>query len=149
MASWLASQLQKAENLLEAVDRTVSSATGQQVKGPVSGMSVGQLACYRNMPRARMKGTSFCRWTNCFQGGCQQYLQSANSRAALQQLHGEGCGNVVLVCRSIRVVVPGCSHRCPCGCQSPVHLVSCACIFTLPGQRCNTPAGQSRPLQFK
>lgn len=40
MASWLASQLQKAENLLEAVDRTVSSATGQQARGPDSGTSV-------------------------------------------------------------------------------------------------------------
>jgi hypothetical protein len=29
MASWLQKQLQAAENLLEAVDRTVTAATGQ------------------------------------------------------------------------------------------------------------------------
>lgn len=67
MASWLASQLKAAENLLEAVDRTVSSASvvGQAwAPGPGEpgqSSNTGQLAHLQRLPWACLSCLAYDR----------------------------------------------------------------------------------------
>jgi hypothetical protein len=125
MASWLASQLKAAENLLEAVDRTVSSAplVGQRAWAPGDAgqyCNTGQLVYANALPGpfptcrrclCRSRATRTCVWRN-------QQLEAAAGRllqwrtgglAAVGHYSQSACqpahdGSPSEICRAIDVI---------------------------------------------